>query len=72
MSAITAGTPFSTREMAAAKAHMVALSLMSGTYVFGTCISLHTRLIYPAVLFSFSGAHRLMKSAIVLQPYLLW
>ena len=37
MSAITAGTPFSTREMAAAKAHMVALSLMSGTYVFGTC-----------------------------------
>ena len=42
-SGMTAGMPFSTSLMAAARAHIVPLSSTSGTYVVGTCISRHTR-----------------------------
>ena len=38
---MTAGMPFSTWLIAAAKAHIVPLSSTSGTKVAGTCISLH-------------------------------
>lgn len=43
MSDIMAGTPFSTWLIAAAKAHIVALSFTSGTKLLGTCISLQTQ-----------------------------
>ena len=42
---MTAGIPFSTWLIAAAKAHIVPLSATSGTNVVGTSISLQTRVI---------------------------